>query len=404
MANVCQGMTKRIERRAFLAACAAASATAALGNGIAYGQQPGFAAANIQLDPSTSGRRMLAEFMGLSFEASLIPGSVFFNGGNRALIDYVRGLGGRGILQFGGANLDTTAYAAADIANLAQFASAVNWRIVLGLSMSAPVFNVADQAAKASQALGEQLLAFELGSAPDLRFKDYGTFLSAFRARVASVSANDPAAMYAGPATAEHADWAARFAQDERPQLVLLTQQYAHTGGESALRLGVRDIPKTAAMVDLPYRIEQIVSNSNNVANALWALDFSLELAASGADGANFHDDADAQRGPLYQALLLVKESVNARFVPVKLQTANSNFTAYAVERDDGTRVVTLINRDSNVGAAVNLNAGRPPRNPRVRRLTALSMDTTQINVVDWQPVDPATLEVPPASAALVTL
>jgi len=35
-------------------------------------------------------------------------------------------------------------------------------------------------------------------------------------------SANDPAAMYAGPATAEHADWAARFAQDERPQLVLL--------------------------------------------------------------------------------------------------------------------------------------------------------------------------------------
>jgi hypothetical protein len=88
-------MTKRIERRAFLAACAAASATVALGNGIAYGQQPGFAAANIQLDPSTSGRRMLAEFMGLSFEASLIPGSVFFNGGNRALIDYVRGLGGR---------------------------------------------------------------------------------------------------------------------------------------------------------------------------------------------------------------------------------------------------------------------------------------------------------------------
>ncbi len=396
-------MTKRIERRAFLAACAAVSTAAALGRS-AYGQQAGFVPANIQLDPASSARRILAEFMGLSFEASLIPGGAFFNGGNRALIDYVRGLGGRGVLQFGGANLDTTTYAAEDLANLAQFASAVNWRIVLGLSLSAPVFSIADQAAKGSQALGERLLAFELGSAPDRRFKDYGTFLSAFRARAASISANDPAATYAGPATALNADWVARFAQDERPQLVLLTQQYAHTGGEAALRLGVRDIPKTATLVDLPYRIEQIVSSSNNVANALWALDFSLELAAGGADGANFHDDADAQRGPLYQALLLVKESVDARFVPMKLQTTNNNFSAYAVERDDGTRVVTLINRDSNLGAAVNLNAARPPRNPRVRRLTALSMDTTQINVVDWQSVDPVALDVPPASAALVTL
>src|SRR5206468_7924935 len=99
------------------------------------------------------------------------------------------------------------------------------------------------------------------------------------------------------------------------PQLVMLTQQYHHTGGEAALRNGVRDLPKAASVTDLPYRVEQIVSNGNTMANALWALDFGLELAASGADGANFHDDADAQRGPLYQALLLLKESVGARFV-----------------------------------------------------------------------------------------
>ena len=347
---------------------------------------------------------MLAEFMGLSFEASLIPGGAFFNSSNRALIDYVRGLGTRGVLQFGGPNVDTTSYAPADLANLAQFLDATGWRAILGLSLSAPVFGVADQAAKASTALGQRLLAFELGSAPDLRFKDYGSFLSAFRARVSSISANAPGATYAGPATAVHTDWAARFAQDERPQLVMITQQYRHTGGEGALRNGIRDLPKSTALADLPYRIEQIVSNSNNMSNALWALDFGLELAASGADGANFHDDADGQRGPLYQALLLLKESVDARFVTRILQTTNNNFTAYAIERDDGTRVLTLINRDANVGVTANINAARPARNPRVRRLTALSMDTTQVNVVDWQNADPAALDVPPASAAVLTL
>jgi hypothetical protein len=372
--------------------------------GIVYGQQAGFVPANITLDASSSSRRMLAEFMGLSFEASLVPGGAFFNGGNRTLIDYVRGLGSRGILQFGGANVDTAMYAPEDLAKLAQFLGATGWRAILGLSFAAPVFGVADQASKAGQALGERLLAFELGSAPDLRFKDYGSFLTAFRARVSSISANDPGAMFAGPATAAHTDWAARFAQDERPQLVMLTQQYRHTGGEAALRIGVRALPNTASVSDLPYRIEQIVSSGNNMANALWALDFGLELAASGADGANFHDDADGQRGPLYQALLLLKESVDARFVTRQLQTTNNNFTTYAVERDDGTRVVTLINRDANIGATVNLNAGRPPRNPRVRRLTALSIDTTQVNVVDWQTADPAALDVPPASAAVLTL
>ena len=403
MANVCQGMNKRIERREFLAACAAVSAAASLG-GVAYAQQAGFVPANIALDASPSGRRMLAEFMGLSFEASLVPGGAFFNGSNRALIDYVRSLGSRGVLQFGGPNVDTTAYAAEDLANLAQFLSAVGWRALLGLSFTSPVFGVADQASKASQALGERLLAYELGSAPDLRFKDYGSFLSAFRARVSSISANDPGATFAGPGTASHTDWAARFAQDERPQLVMLTQQYRHTGGEAALRIGVRDLPKAASVTDLPYRIEQIVSTGNTMANALWALDFGMELAASGADGANFHDDADGQRGPLYQALLLLKESVDARFVTRQLQTTNNNFTAYAVERDDGTRVITLINRDSNVGVTVNANAHRPARNPRVRRLTALSMDTTQVNVVDWQNADPSALDVPPASAAVLTL
>jgi len=397
-------MTKRIERRAFLAACAAVSAGAALGNGVAYGQQTGFASVNVQLEQEPSGARVLAEFAGLSFEASLIPGGAFFNGGNRALIDYVRGLGSRGVLQFSGVNLDSTTYAADDLGKLAQFASATGWRVVLGLSMSAPVFSVADQASKASQALGEQLLAFEFGNAPDQSFKDYGSYLSAFRARVTSISANDPAATYAGPGTAAHPEWIARFAQDERPQIVLLTQQYKHTGEEASLRQGVRAIPKSATAVDLPYRIEQIVSDRNNVANALWALDFAFELAGSGADGANFHDDADAQQGALYQALQLFKESVNTRFVSVKLQGAPNNFTAWAVERDDGTRLVTLINRDSIVGATVNLNAGRPPRNPRVRRLTGLSMDTTQINAVGWQPADLADLEVPPASAALISL
>lgn len=398
-------MSKSIERRAFLAACAAASATAALGNGIAYGQQTGFASVKVQLDAEPSGRRVLAEFMGLSFEASLIPGGAFFNGGNRALIDYVRGLGSRGVLQFSGPNLNTTTYAADDLAKLAEFASATGWRVLLGLSMTAPVFSVADQAAKATQALGQQLLAFEIGNAPDQQFNDYGSYLSAFRARVSSISANAPAATYAGPGTAAHPDWIMRFAPDERPQIVLLTQQYKHTGGEESLRAGVRNIPKITAVTDLPYRIEQIVSDRNNVANALWAVDFAFELAGSGADGANFHDDADGvQQGALYQGLQLFKESIGTRLINVSLQTAPSNFTAWAVQRDDGTRLITLINRDAIVGATVTVNAGRAPRNPRVRRITGLSTDTTQMNSVGWQSADLTALDVPPASAALITL
>lgn len=397
-------MTKSIHRRGFLTACAAASASAALGR-IAYAQQAGFVAANVQLDPSASSQRVLGEFMGLSFEASLIPGGAFFNGGNRALIDYVRGLGGRGILQFGGSNVDRTTYGPDDLTKLAQFAGAVNWRVVLGLGLSGSAFTAADQAYKASQALGERLLAFELGNAPDLTFATYGAYLAAFRAAASSVTTNDAGAMFAGPGTATHPDWATRFAQDARAQLVTLTQQYRHTGGEASLRYGVRDLAKAAQVSDLPYRIEQIVSTSgNNMANALWAVDFAFELADNGADGANFHDDADAQQTPLYLGLQLFKESVNARLVATKVQSTHPNLNVWAVEQDGGQRLVTILNRDSNIGATVNLNAARPARNGRVKRLTALSMETSQINVVDWQTFDPTALDVPPASAALLSV
>lgn len=404
MANVSENMTKRIERREFLTACAAVSATAVMGSGgVALGQQAGFVNANLQLDPDASSQRVIGEFLGLSFDASLIPGGAFFNGGNRALIDYVRGLG-RGVLQLGGPNLDRTTYSPDDLTKLADFANAVDWRLMLGLS-GATDFSVADQAAKAAQALGQRLIAFEIGDAPDLTYRDYGSFLSAFRSRAATIVANVPGAMFAGPSTASHTDWAARFAQDERPQLAALTQQYLHTGGETSLRYGVRRLGQTAASADLPLRLERIVSTSgDNLANALWAIDFAFEMAAVGAEGAHFYDDAQAQSRPLYLALQVFKESVNARFVQPHLQTKNPNFSAWAVERDDKTRIVTLLNRDSNIGATVTLDPGRPARAPRVRRLTGLSMETSQVNVVDWRATELSALDVPPASAALIVL
>jgi hypothetical protein len=175
----------------------------------------------------------------------------------------------------------------------------------------------------------------------------------------------------------------------------------------------------------LPIRIDETNSAwgggidgvSNTHASALWALDYSLQMAQLGLDGVNFHgglgvcnqpiwngrwqlytpmcaaDTADeaAQRYramPIFYGLWLARRMGPGRFLPSTL-TTDRNVNAYAVRGDDGrVRIAVIQKEDPSTGPVrLDLAAGRGDGTAQVLRLSGSALaavDTTvQGGVVD---------------------
>jgi hypothetical protein len=227
----------------------------------------------------------------------------------------------------------------------------------------------------------------------------------------------------AGPDTStptSTAAWVDSFARDERARITMLTiHNYSVGSGSTVTTLlspatnakqtsTVAKQLATAKAVNVPIRLDEtnsaagggIAGVSDTYASALWAMDYSLQMAREGFAGVNLHSGLGVCDAPLYNGkyqlytaicaateadekakiykarpefygLYMASRMGPGRFVPVTLAT-DRNVNAYAVRGDDGRTRLALIQKDDTAAAPVHVDVtvGRGSGTAEVVRLT----------------------------------
>jgi hypothetical protein len=299
-----------------------------------------------------------------------------------------------------------------DVDGLADLMSATGNRVIYGINFVAnDPTNSAAEATYAFGKLGSSLYGFEIGNEMNQVGTWPGTLKPQWESIANAILASAPSAKMVGPAASGpySLSLTTPFAADEKGKnLVLLTgHYYAGTRGRPdgvlATLLTLNTSTGTSGLLgfltntnaaavnnSIPdgYRVGEcntfgghgVDGLSNALISALWGIDFMFYSALHGASGVNFHGGEKGQDGnnPFYyspiEELNGVVTNVNPLFYGMVLfnlvgtghllattasASGDSNFTAYAIQRADGTVMVVLDNKDEtkSVNATVNVGA-----------------------------------------------
>jgi hypothetical protein len=389
---------------------------------------------SVVINPTQPGIRIPSNFTGLSFETDVLTEGMV-NGDNKALIKMVKLLGDNGVLRAGGSSADDIFWAGRtrngskevdslytdDVTNFMAFASSVGWPVIFDLNMAqgsaSTAASEADYVYKSAAA--SSLAAFEIGNAPDLYSAEnlrpstwtYADFQSEWLNFYGSIRAKVPDAGFAAPSTSKDLSWLLPFVSDQYAKLKLATHQYYYmnlsgsnvsvdkmlTPDPSLISNFTQAVAECRA-VGTPIRIDEC-SNitgggkkgvSNTFASALWGLDFMYTVAGLGVTGVNFHDDSkdydspilvgdeSATAEPLFYALLCFQQSCMSNLLPLTTTNPNGlNLSSYAVLKDDGSLLVTLINKNSDIGGNVTIHTGMTLHSSGYVQLTASALTST---------------------------
>ena len=216
-----------------------------------------------------------ADFMGLGYEISSVATPGLLSAANRVYVELVRRLGACGVIRIGGNTSDYSSFAARGTAvsapkhslinetglrEMAGFLDATEWSLIWGLNLgNGSVDDAVNEARAVAHAVGDRLLAFEVGNEPDLYVHEghrprysYEQYLAEYRRYKAAVRAALPRVAFAGPDAAGATDWVERFATDEGHDLRLLTHHYYREGQNPASTADklLRPDPKLPAMLE----------------------------------------------------------------------------------------------------------------------------------------------------------
>lgn len=426
--------------------------------------------------------RIPANFTGLGYEISSVAIPGLLSPTNQTYTQLVRTLDPHGVVRVGGNTSDYSSFQpngnlvsspkssvinAESLHQLGKFLDSTGWKLIWGLNLGSGTERDAIQEAQAvASAVGDKLLAFEIGNEPDLYVHEghrpagysYEQYLHEYRRYKAAIRSKLPNAPFAGPDVARQTDWAVRFAKDEGHDLKLLTHHYYRGGARnphSSLDELLAPDPHLIQMLDtmraasiqagIPYRIVETNSFSgggkpgvsDTFGSALWALDYMLTLATHGAAGLNMETGInqldfispyspimDNQRGhytaaPEYYGMLAFNQFAGSNLLTADYDASDLNLTVYAVQQNNST-IVAIINKDAHPIQA-NLAVADQFHRATVMRLKGPSLEsksgvTLGGSYVDesgqWQAtkIEPLpfhngyNLHVPAASAAIVTL
>jgi len=423
------GNSMGISRRTLLAASAAFSLVPGLARAAG--------AVSIRLDPGRPIGSIPTDFMGLSYEISSVAVPGLLSADNHAYVQLVRNLGPQGVIRIGGNTSDFSSYqadgtpqslprgtvvTAENLRQLRGFLDAIGWKLIWGLNLGSDrLDNAVEEANAIANAMGDRLLALQIGNEPDL-FKnaghrtgiyDYAAWHAEYRRFQSAIRTTLPHVSFAGPDIAGgKIDWMESFARDEGGDIALLTVHHYlanQADPASTIELMLQKeknyeavLAKFRSIADdahLPYRLCETASYSgggksgvsNSFAAALWVLDYLFVLASYGCSGVNLEtgvnhlgwishytpisDDLMSHYGaaPEYYGLLAFAQAARGEQVPVSCDTGGINLTAYATRQNVHAVTLTVINKDLRRDAAVEV-IGAAPRQARVMRLSGPSL------------------------------
>lgn len=468
-----------MNRRALISGAIKLSAGAVLSNIVSARAQT---TAPIQIKLATASPVTLPEnFIGLGYEMSSVARPSLLSTGNREYVRLVKGLGANGVIRLGGIVADYTRFEAngpakwekqdtvitqANLIQFRKFLDEVAWTAIWSLNFAQGSLSDAVEEAKAVfAALGNRLLAFELGNEVENYSRgskpfrpspySYSTFREEYSKWHAAITAAVPGARFAAPDTASSVEWAENMANDAKDDVQLLTTHYYRNGQSrgSADQL-INPDPRLTELLsrmraaseksNIPWRLCETNSFSgggrpgvsDTFLGALWTLHFLLQLAANGCSGVNIEtgvnqlgflsyyspirDDENgrASAGIPYYGMLAFAfaRSGCSQIFPLEMPRSDGHITAYALGARNKASAIVLINRDPDLDAQISL-AGIKLQKARVYRLSAPSLASTagvtfageQVSTDgEWKPAKSEILEnnivdLPRASAAVIT-
>lgn len=461
---------KSMKRRSFLlGAAGAAVSVLARRSGRA---QSAFRLRVAYQDP---GQPIAPDFIGLSYEFAILAAGDYFTPDNSSTLGLIRSLGDRGVIRIGGNtsertiwNTNTTATDRAAVSitprtidRLAAALRLLRWKLIYGLNLARGTpAEAADEAEYVANAVGPNLLAFQIGNEPDgfgrwtaVRPNSYDVtaYLSEWRRFHAAIRAKVPDASFAGPDVAGATDWVAALAGARPQRLVLLTHHYYADGPAGAPHLSLEKLLQHDGWIApllqrlasdshayrLPFRITETNSIygegqpgiSDTLGDALWGLHLMFQVAAAGAAGINFHGGAhNLRRGedkaytpiarggdghyramPLYYGMVMFARAARGALVPATLVPELDRLKAFAVRAPEGSLQVCLINKSGTQGERVEIDPGRKFSVASIARLAGPALAATTGVTLSGASIDksgkwaPATIdEVHLTSRALV--
>lgn len=359
-----------------------------------------------------------AEFTGLSYEKSVLAGSLFSDK-NEDLISLFRLLG-PGVLRIGGNAVDQfvwqpkgqgrTAWkiAPADVDALAAFLSSTGWRCIYGVNLGQAASGLttpelaAAEASYVAQKLGSSLVGIEIGNECD----GYGAtgsyfagnwslaqFESLWNQFRSAIMAAAPGISIVGPASGSNvANWTVPFSEAfTRKFLSLTTQHYYRGDGKSPAATAANLLSPDANLArclgmlrnssqstGIPFRLGECNSYynggapgiSNSYASALWVIDFLFNSALGGAAGVNLHgggsfagytpiaDQAGAvvEVRPEFYGMMLFALAGQGTLYQTSLSVNGLNTTAYAIKDSTGNMNLVIVNKDASQNLQLNVS------------------------------------------------
>jgi hypothetical protein len=271
-----------------------------------------------------------------------------------------------------------------------------------------------------------------------------------------------PHAPFAGPDTAANNEWLVPFAKQFRSEIAFLSHHYYAEGPPTDPSMTIERLlnpnPKLAAEFEtmaqakadfgLPFRLAETNSCyqggkrgvSDTFASALWGADLMYQLATAGGVGINLHGggygwytpiagtvtDGFTVR-PIFYGMLLFEQVGPGYLIDVRMEGGENAplVTAYGLINDEveprDTVKAVVFNKHGDRAVRVSIGGAEANR-ARALRLVAPRLDDTQDVTLGSNPVGAsgaweaayeeelplhdgaASIELPPASAALVNL
>src|SRR5262249_48462683 len=166
-------------RRRLLVGLASSAAT------LGVRRQPGAQAradVSLSVEYASTGTPISADFIGLSYESAVLASSDYFTPRNLSVSGLLRTLGPAGVLRIGGNTSERTVWSSAGSSSptegfvitpaaidaLAALLPTLGWRLIYGLNLARGTpEKAADEATYVANAVGRQLLGFQISNEPD---------------------------------------------------------------------------------------------------------------------------------------------------------------------------------------------------------------------------------------------
>jgi hypothetical protein len=373
---------------------------------------------------------MPRDFVGISFEMPQLYNPNYYAASNTSLVLAYRKLSSNGVLRAGGHLSDVTrwegpngsfstpkeeagvehgktywewkltdpsvrdtksgAITPAAIQNLRGFLDATNWRLIYGLNFGCgSVERAVDEASVVAKAMGDRLIAFQLGNEDDQfggmpffreRGFNFEKYFADYQAFVQAILQAVPHARIGGPDVATNMGWVKSFAEHADNNAIFLSSHFYAMGPakdpsmdalfllnpNARLAKQITQVRQAIAVSKgLPYRMTEGNSCfgggkpdvSNAYASALWGADYLLTCANAGFAGVNLHGGGDGfytpiavgpglstEMRPLYYGMQLASQFAGFEMYESRINQ-DSNVTTY-FGRQGKHLLLALINKD----------------------------------------------------------